>query len=75
MSSKDKTRQQLVGSMRKTKAEAGIGNETEDTKVSPDLPTPKPPKQAAPRETKRERTSPASVKGDLYQSGRRVWPD
>ncbi|MGW8246631.1 MAG: hypothetical protein ACWGOV_00860 [Acidiferrobacterales bacterium] len=75
MSSKDKTRQKLVGSMRKTKAEAGIGAETEETKVSPDLPKPKPAKQAEPRETRREWTSPASSKGDRYQSGRRVWPD
>ncbi|MCG6975689.1 MAG: hypothetical protein LJE56_04690 [Acidiferrobacterales bacterium] len=76
MSSKDKTRQKLVGSMRKTKADAGIGTENADeTKASPDLPEPKPPKQPAAREPKRESTKPVSAKGDSYQSGRRVWPD
>ena len=76
MSSKDKTRQKLVGSMRKTKAEAGIGAETSAAnKVSTDLHKPKPPKQPMALETKRESTKPDSAKRDLYQRGRRVWPD
>lgn len=77
MSSKDKTRQKLVGSMRKTKADAGIGGteDTEEMKVSPDLPRPKPPKQAVAQETRRESANPGRAKGDPYQGGRRVWPD
>ena len=76
MSSKDKTRQKLVGSMRKTKADAGIGTENADeAKVSADLPKPKPPQQHVAREPKRESTKPVSAKADSYQSGRRVWPD
>ena len=76
MSSKDKTRQKLVGSMRKSKADAGIGTETtEEKKASPDLPEPKPEKQAVGTETKLQSTKPDTAKGDRYQSGRRVWPD
>ena len=76
MSSKDKTRQKLVGSMRKTKADAGIGTEnTEEKKVSPDLPKAKPAKQPVARESRRQSTRPESAQGDSYQSGRRVWPD
>jgi hypothetical protein len=76
MSSKDKTRQKLVGSMRKTKADAGIGTENaEAEKVSTDLPKPKPEKQAVGRETKPQSTKPDTARGDRYQSGRRVWPD
>jgi len=76
MSSKDKTRQKLVGSMRKTKAEAGIGAEnSEETNVSPDLPKPQPAGQDVNRETKRKSTKPDPASGDGYQSGRRIWPD
>ena len=76
MSSKDKTRQKLVGSMRKTKAEAGIGTEKADEAVvSPDLPRPEQSKQAAIPEKRRVKANPGSVKGDNYRSGRRVWPD
>jgi len=75
MSRKDKTREKLVGSMRKSKADAGIGMEnTGESKVSPDLPREKPTRQAVAREHRRERSG-ASVKGDPYQSGRRIWPD
>ena len=76
MSSKDKTRQKLVGSMRKTKADAGLDTgDAEETKVSPDLPRPKPPKQAVAQENRRESANPGRAKGDPYQGGRRVWPD
>jgi len=76
MSSKDKTRQKLVGSMRKTKVEAGIGVENaEETNVSPDLPKPQPARQAEAREIKRESMKPDPEKSDGYQSGRRIWPD
>jgi len=76
MSSKDKTRQKLVGSMRKTKAEAGIGTENTDTSaVSPDSPEPRRPKKAVTPETKMIRSNIDSVTADHYQSGRRVWPD
>lgn len=76
MSSKDKTRQKLVGSMRKTKADAGIGvGDAEETKVRPGLPQPKLPRQPVARETRRESPKTDQLKGDRYQSGRRVWPD
>jgi hypothetical protein len=77
MTSKDKTRQKLVGSMRKTKAVAGIGPDTANTEsVDEDL---KPTVKAKPvSATNAERGVPAKTKArvvDAYQSGRRVWPD
>jgi len=86
MSSKDKTRQKLMGSMRKTKAAAGIGNETApEPKSTPTVnaepaKTEQPrkvaePKATAPKATRRADPDPYSARGDVYQSARRVWPD
>ncbi len=77
MSSKDKARQKLVGSMRKTKAVAEIGSDNANTEsVTEDL---KPPAKAKPvPATNAERVVPTKAKlygADGYQSRRRVWPD
>ena len=77
MSGKDKTRQKLMGSMRKTKAVAGIGPDNADTEsVAED---PKPTAKAKPvPATDAEKVAPAKTKlggADAYHSGRRVWPD
>ena len=75
MTSKDKTRQQLVDSMRKTKAAAAV-KKTAEAK----------PRQAA-RNAKVGRGAPAATKRsarvvgapaeapDPYRVGSRVWPD
>jgi len=72
MSSKDKTREKLLGSMRKSKADAGI-----DTPASPPRETQK-PAAAKPAVRKKAASLPEkSTQGgsDAYQSGHRVWPD
>lgn len=77
MSSKEKTREKLMGSMRKTKAGAGIGSKEkpESTSVS----HAKAPVSAKPAPKKISRTTSTrrscTISGDGYQSGRRVWPD
>jgi hypothetical protein len=74
MSSKDKTRQKLVGSMRKTKASAGIGpGNSHERAQPPAAPVAEPPKKQAVAQTRRARSNAES--GDRYRSGRRVWPD
>lgn len=75
MSSKDKTREKLMGSMRKTKADAGIesSNQTQPAKVSPATTA-----SSKPAAEKIARATPAAsprVSTEGYQSGRRVWPD
>ena len=78
MSTKDKTREKLMGSMRKTKAVAGIGTdnkEAESVAVSPDLPAPEQPNQPRVKATNKAVSKTETVTGDCYQSGRRVWPD
>jgi hypothetical protein len=78
MSSKDKTREKLMGSMRKTKAAAGLdtnGKAMGSAEVSPDLPDTgqaKPTPKSTPR---RAAAKVGNVQRDAYQSGRRVWPD
>jgi hypothetical protein len=78
MSSKDKTRAKLMGSMRKTKADAGIGTDkkSESTAAS-QAAAPESAKPAAKKASSRAtRTSqPRTMSTDGYQSGRRVWPD
>jgi len=77
VSSKDKTRNKLVGSMRKTKAEAGIGADTPaPRKAAPPRPAAKP--AASPATASDQGAAPARAaapNADNYQSGRRVWPD
>lgn len=80
MNSKDKTREKLVGSMRKTKAVAGIGKDLKaDAKTgNPAVSEPAKPRssRATGRATRAASSSrPETVKTDRYQSGRRVWPD
>ena len=89
MTTTDKTRQKLVDSMRKTKAET-----EPETKAETDTP---PPQASAPkaRKTRARRAStkpagdargvtakpstrsakPAQTPSDPYQGARRVWPD
>ena len=78
MSSKDKTREKLMGSMRKTKADAGIGsNEQAKPAASTTAATPPAAKPAARSSTPANRPPQPRTTGsaDSYQSGRRVWPD
>ena len=77
MSSKDKTRQKLMGSMRKTKAEAGIGSKkTADAKASPEVTESRPEQKKAPApKTRSASRNRGTVTADPYQSGRRIWPD
>lgn len=79
MSAKDKAREQLLNSMRKTKT---VINDQPDVKqahaetYAP--PAPKPARKAAPAKTaKAAGTAPArsALAGDTYQSSGRVWPD
>ena len=75
MSSKDKTREKLMGSMRKTKADAGIGTTSKSEPVASQT-APEPAKPAPQKTTSRAPSSPPqTVSSDGYQSGRRVWPD
>jgi len=77
MSSKDTTRQKLVGSMRKTKAAAGI---TEDAQQA-ESKLVRPKQSESLKTARRQPSNPASATGsemsgaEGYQSGRRVWPD
>lgn len=73
MTSKDKTRDKLVGSMRKTKADAGAGAGIPEPEI---LTEPVAPANAAKKRTAEvSAPSAADVPADSYQSGRRVWPD
>ena len=76
MTSKDKTREKLMGSMRKTKADAGIGGGQNHSDSTARQAAPEPAKPAA---IKVKQTTPSSkprtTSNDGYQSGRRVWPD
>lgn len=82
MTSKDKTREKLMGSMRKTKAEAGI-NTTDTISLDAASLEAKPASQttnaAKPSVKKANRVTATAQKrtlsADSYQSGRRVWPD
>ena len=75
MSSKDKTREKLMGSMRKTKADAGIGSSKQpEPAARAAAPTPaKPAAQKVSRPT--PSSNPRTSSSDGYQSGARVWPD
>ena len=77
MSSKDKTRQKLVGSMRKTKAVAGIGADNVNTSsVAKDAKSAAKAKQVSASNVKRDVPAKANLRDvDGYQSGWRVWPD
>jgi len=82
MSTTDKTRQQLVDSMRKTKA-AAAGKTSAVNKKSPQRVnrkvTPKRAKNAAAtiagKHSANATGGPRSGNSDSYQAGRRVWPD
>ena len=77
MSSKDKTRQKLVGSMRKTKSVAGIGVDNANTEsVAEDHKQPVKAKPVVATNAERVVATKSKSRGaDGYQSGRRVWPD
>ena len=77
MSSKDKTRQKLVGSMRKTKAVAGIGAVNAAPETAAEDPRPAARTKPVPAsKTERAAFAETTVRAtDAYQSGRRVWPD
>jgi len=79
MNTTDKTRQQLMATMRKTKS-AAAGKTAAGSKA------PRPANRTAKRTSKAVTTTPVkrpvkaegtlpAVRRDLYQAGRRVWPD
>lgn len=70
--SKDKTGDQLVASMRKTKS--GAEERQAATQNTAEKPEVKPQKKAKVTEKKTSVAKTASVKNG-YSSGRRVWPD
>jgi hypothetical protein len=79
MSSTDKTRQQLVDSMRKTKAAAASTNTAGNKAPRPTTRAAKTTKKAA-STTKAKRSAKVEVRSrpetpDPYRVGRRVWPD
>ena len=79
MSTTDKTRQQLVDSMRKTKAgAAGKKTVARSKAAQPADRTTKTAKKAAVttagKQSAKEAVSRPETR-DLYQAGRRVWPD
>ncbi len=85
MTNTDKTRQKLVDSMRKTKAEAGTEADTSPTKASApkakktrvQRASTKPASDAGRITTKPSARSakPTQTPSDPYQGARRVWPD
>lgn len=76
MNSKDKTRQKLVGSMRKTKVAAGIGEDpAEEKTTAPAQLTPKQPRSGGQPKTSQAVSLTGGPGPDPYQCGRRVWPD
>ncbi len=78
MSSKDKTREKLLGSMRKTKAGTGVGS-GEPKQSSAPMPVgrqkPAAAKPALQKKVARHTEKGPKAQSDGYQSGRRVWPD
>jgi hypothetical protein len=78
MSQSDKTQQQLIDSIRKTKTAAGKSPTTGT--ASKTTPAAKPAAQSKPApRAKRATTPPAAAAtpsgSDPFQLGRRVWPD
>jgi len=71
MTTKNSTRNKLVGSMRKTKAIAGIGAGSTETGEETEV------RQPAAERSKAVvgPSQPAPASADGYQCGRRVWPD
>ena len=74
MTSKDKTREKLVGSMRRTKSAAGIGNDNAEPESAADSPVVSAP-AAAGKAKPSAAPRPETGNAEAYQSGRRVWPD
>jgi hypothetical protein len=80
MTTKDKTREKLLSSMRKTKAVIGDqpnAKQAHATTYAP--PASKPAKVAAspakPAEATKSSSTRPSLASDPYQSRKRVWPD
>ena len=80
MTSKDKTRQQLVDSMRKTK-ETASGKSSTPARAPASVSRQakggagRTSTRAASAESRRGQPGPAASGQDPYQCGRRVWPD
>ena len=82
MSTTDKTRQQLMDSMRKTKAAAAATKPTVKKKTSQPVRRKAQPKRASNVAATSTGKQPANAMGDsrsvnpdAYQAGRKVWPD
>lgn len=76
MSSKDKTRQKLMDSMRKTKAGSTKKDQEVDKKTKTKPQDNKPVKNKTKKPTKAKMsTDTQKLSIDPYQTTRRVWPD
>jgi len=79
MSTKDRTREKLLNSMRKTKAVINDQPETRQSHAETYAPpAAKPAKRPAPTSAGQERppvSTPSEGVADPYQSRGRVWPD
>jgi len=79
MSSKDKTRQKLMESMRKTKAVSSGTKKDTDMSTKPRVNTPvkKKAKKTTTKKTTQQKVTAQTQNPvvDPYQSVRRVWPD
>ena len=76
MSNKERTRDKLVASLRKTRVT--VNEETQSkpaTSAAPVEKAPAPASKPAPRKPAATIKSSSSSGNDAYQSGRRVWPD
>ena len=76
MSSNDKTRQKLMESMRKTKAGTAkkTSEETKNANSQPREEKPVAKKEKAVSRKKDKKQAPVNTV-NLYQCGRRIWPD
>ena len=75
MSSTDNTRDKLVASMRKTKADAAEPAATTKKAAPATKKTTARKAPAKPQAARKPAAKPAAVSDDPYQAGRRVWPD
>jgi hypothetical protein len=79
MTSKDKTREKLVDSMRKTKAAARSQSDKKAGKSATDADQPQSGAKKTAGQSKsataRSKSKTLQPVGDPYQSGRRIWPD
>jgi len=74
MSSKDKTREKLMESMRMTKADTATKTEEADKKPAT-MPEAVKPEEKAPAKNKKETKKTAPKSKDISFPSQRIWPD